>query len=55
MIGYSCWSFMDNFEWAEGYEKRFGLVYVDYRTQERVVKDSAHTYREIIETNGNNL
>lgn len=55
VIGYSCWSFMDNFEWAEGYEKRFGLVYVDYRTQERVVKDSAYTYREIIETNGNNL
>lgn len=55
VIGYSCWSFMDNFEWAEGYEKRFGLVYVDYRTQERVVKDSAYTYREIIETNANNL
>ena len=55
VIGYSCWSFMDNFEWAEGYEKRFGLVYVDYRTQERILKDSAYTYREIIETNGDNL
>lgn len=55
VIGYSCWSFMDNFEWAEGYDKRFGLVYVDYRTQERIVKDSAYTYRDIIKTNGENL
>ena len=52
VIGYSCWSFMDNFEWAEGYCKRFGLVYVDYRTQKRIIKDSAYTFREIIETNG---
>ena len=55
VIGYSCWSFMDNFEWAEGYSKRFGLIYVDYRTQERILKDSAYVYREIIETNGENL
>ena len=52
VIGYSCWSFLDNFEWAEGYCKRFGLVYVDYRTQKRTVKDSAYTFREIIQTNG---
>lgn len=55
VIGYSCWSFMDNFEWAEGYDKRFGLVYVDYRTQERIIKDSAYVYRDIIRFNGENL
>ena len=42
--GYYAWSFLDNFEWAEGYSKRFGLVYVDYRTQERIPKASAHWY-----------
>lgn len=46
--GYFAWSFLDNFEWAEGYSKRFGLVYVDYRTQERVLKKSAHWYRRLI-------
>lgn len=55
VIGYSCWSFMDNFEWSEGYSKRFGLVYVDYRTQKRIVKDSAYTFRDIIKANGENL
>ena len=40
--GYFVWSFLDNFEWAEGYSKRFGLVYVDYRTQDRILKDSAY-------------
>jgi beta-glucosidase len=48
--GYFCWSFMDNFEWAEGYDKRFGLVYVDYRTQERIPKASAYWYRDLIRT-----
>ena len=55
VIGYSCWSFLDNFEWAEGYGKRFGLVYVDYVTQKRTLKDSAFIYRDIIKSNGNNL
>jgi beta-glucosidase len=46
--GYYVWSLLDNFEWALGYSRRFGLVYVDYRTQERVPKSSAHWYREFI-------
>lgn len=46
--GYFAWSFLDNFEWALGYLKRFGLVYVDYDTQRRVMKDSAHWYRDFI-------
>ncbi len=46
--GYFAWSLMDNFEWAEGYDKRFGLVFVDYRTQERIPKASATWYRQLI-------
>jgi beta-glucosidase len=46
--GYYAWSFLDNFEWAEGYSKRFGLVYVDYRTQERIPKKSALWYADQI-------
>ena len=46
--GYYAWSLLDNFEWAEGYSKRFGLVWVDYRTQERIPKLSAHWYRRLI-------
>jgi beta-glucosidase len=46
--GYFAWSFLDNFEWAYGYEKRFGLVYVDYETQERIPKKSAHYYRDLL-------
>jgi beta-glucosidase len=50
--GYFHWSLMDNFEWAEGMRHRFGLVYVDYQTGERILKDSAHWYREVIASNG---
>jgi beta-glucosidase len=46
--GYFYWSLMDNFEWAWGYDKRFGIVRVDYRTQERSLKDSGIEYRTII-------
>jgi beta-glucosidase len=48
--GYFVWSFLDNFEWALGYSKRFGIVYVDYETQERVVKDSGIWYGELART-----
>ena len=42
------WSLLDNFEWAEGYEKRFGLVYVDFETQKRTLKLSANAYKALI-------
>ena len=47
-LGYFLWSLLDNFEWAEGYSKRFGIVHVDYETQQRVLKDSAGWYQELI-------
>jgi beta-glucosidase len=50
--GYMVWSLLDNFEWAEGYSKRFGLVFVDYGTQRRIPKMSARWYKEVIERNG---
>jgi beta-glucosidase len=50
--GYYAWSLLDNFEWAFGYAKRFGIVYVDYQTQERTIKQSGYRYREIIAANG---
>lgn len=53
--GYFLWSFMDNFEWRHGYNKRLGLVFVDFETQERIVKDSAYWYKQVIETNGEHL
>ncbi len=50
--GYFAWSLMDNFEWAWGYSKRFGMVYVDYDTQVRIPKSSAKWYSEVIRRNG---
>lgn len=52
VAGYFQWSFLDNFEWARGYADRFGIVYVDYDTLERIPKDSAYWYKNVIETNG---
>ncbi|HEX8229684.1 MAG TPA: GH1 family beta-glucosidase [Chloroflexia bacterium] len=52
MRGYFVWSLLDNFEWAEGYSKRFGVVYVDYPTQRRIVKDSGEWYAQTIAQNG---
>jgi beta-glucosidase len=49
--GYFAWSFMDNYEWAEGYRPTFGMVHVDYETQKRTPKDSAYLYRDIINSN----
>jgi beta-glucosidase len=53
--GYYHWSLLDNFEWAEGYRHRFGLIYVDYKTQRRTLKQSAHWYRKVIASNGDEL
>lgn len=53
--GYMHWSIMDNFEWAEGYTKRFGMIYVDYETGERTLKDSAHWYKDVIASGGAKL
>lgn len=51
VLGYLYWSILDNFEWAEGYEPRFGLVYVDYQTQERTRKASSYWYEQLIHSN----
>ena len=53
--GFFHWSLTDNFEWHSGYTERFGLLYIDYPTQKRIPKDSAHWYAEVIAANGNNL
>lgn len=50
--GYFQWSLMDNFEWDKGYAERFGIIYVDFETQERLWKDSAYWYRDLIRRNG---
>ena len=52
LAGYYVWSFIDNFEWNMGYSKRFGLVYVDYATQKRIIKKSGLWYKEVIKNNG---
>jgi beta-glucosidase len=53
--GYYAWSLMDNFEWADGYKQRFGMIYVDYTSQKRIPKDSYEWYRKVIATNGRSL
>ena len=53
--GYYQWSLLDNFEWALGYEKRFGIVHVDFDTQVRTLKDSALWYSGIVKSNGSTL
>ncbi|GHF41198.1 beta-glucosidase [Amycolatopsis bartoniae] len=50
--GYFCWSLLDNFEWAEGYGRRFGLYHVDYATQHRLAKASARWYADVVKRNG---
>jgi beta-glucosidase len=50
--GYFHWSIMDNFEWAEGFTKRFGMIHVDYENQQRTLKQSADWYSQVIKTNG---
>jgi beta-glucosidase len=52
LAGYFVWSLLDNFEWERGYGQRFGIVWVDYRTLERRLKDSALWYRGVIQKNG---
>ncbi len=52
--GYFVWSFLDNFEWLHGYSKRFGLIRVNFKTQERIWKKSAQWYQEVIRNNGFN-
>ena len=50
--GYFHWTLTDNFEWTSGYNNRFGLVYTDFKNQNRIIKDSGKWYRQVIETNG---
>ena len=52
MRGFHAWSLLDNFEWGEGYEQRFGLVWVDFATGDRTIKESARWYAEVAATNG---
>ena len=52
VLGYTYWSLLDNLEWADGYDMRFGLIHVDYRTQKRTLKDSAWFYHSVIKSNG---
>jgi beta-glucosidase len=50
--GYFHWSFTDNFEWALGYTPRFGLVYIDYNTLQRTIKESGRWFHQVIQANG---
>ena len=51
LAGYYVWSLLDNFEWGWGYQKRFGIVFVDFETQRRIPKSSAHFYSEVVRAN----
>jgi beta-glucosidase len=51
LVGYFLWSFMDNFEWAYGYDRRFGITYIDYPSQRRIPKTSFHWYRQCVQEN----
>ena len=53
--GYYAWSLLDNYEWSHGYSKRFGIVHVNYETQERTIKDSGRFYSKVIASNGASL
>lgn len=55
IMGYMHWSVLDNYEWSSGYDKRFGLIYVDYTTQKRIIKDSGYWYKAVVESNGADL
>jgi beta-glucosidase len=55
VTGYYAWSLLDNFEWADGYKQRFGLVYVDFENQKRVPKDSFDWFKKVIAGNGRTL
>ena len=55
VTGYFHWSFTDNLEWHSGYDDRFGLIYIDYRNLQRIPKDSARWYSQIIRRNGLDL
>jgi beta-glucosidase len=46
--GYFLWSLLDNFEWARGYDMRFGIIHVDYETMERTIKDSGYWYQRFL-------
>ncbi len=52
LAGYFHWSLIDNWEFSQGYGERFGLIYVDRKTQQRIVKDSAYRYKEIVASGG---
>jgi beta-glucosidase len=53
--GYYAWSLLDNFEWSQGFSKRFGIIHVDYATLERTIKSSGAYYSAIVRTNGDAL
>ena len=55
VVGYFQWSLLDNLEWSNGYRDRFGLVYVDFPTGKRIIKDSGYWYKDVIASNGENL